>query len=668
MKQLTFTVSKGHPYPYGVHIQEHQINFCLVSKHAKQLALHLFDRSSGVEIAKIAFDPTVHKTGDIWHLALFSAEDLTHLVYAYTIDEGSMLLDPYAKAVNSSPTWGVSEQQYAPRGLLAPPAEFDFENITPPRIPLEDLVLYEMHVRGFTQHASSAVKQPGKFLGIIEKIPHLLELGVNAIELLPIHEFNECEYLLFHPHSDKKLCNYWGYSTVNFFSSMNRYAASSDPHAAIHEFKTMVKELHRHGIELILDVVFNHTAEGDEKGCILSFKGLDAKTYYMIDAKGHYLNYTGCGNTFNANHPVALEYILAALRYWVVEMHVDGFRFDLASALNRGTDGRPHAASCLIKAIGEDPCLAGVKLIAEPWDASGLYQLGIFSKENSRWAEWNDKYRDGVRRFIKGTPGSIGEFTKKICGSEDLFYGRAPSNSINFITAHDGFTLADLVSYNHKHNMANGEQNRDGSSHNESWNCGTEGSTEDPEILQLRARQIRNLHLALMVSQGVPMLLMGDEYRHSKKGNNNTWCQDNELNWFLWDQLAAEQEFYQFYRFVIHFRKRHPHFRRKTFLKDQDIDWHGTEPFKPNWESTSQFIAFTLKSAETEAQLYIAFNSQQLPVKVTLPPPPQFKSWRWIVNTSNPPPQDCYEAGEGPLQTALQLEMQGYSALLLKSL
>ena len=667
-------VIKGSCYPFGISSHEGQLNFSVAAKGAAQVTLLLIERSTGKMAASLQLDPHLHKTGDIWHIGVFLPENRGDLLYYYLID-GRPLLDPYAKSVHTAIDWGAdpiksppeSKLPYFPYGEAIPAAEFDFSQDVPPRLALADLIIYEMHVRGFTQDASSGVSHPGKFLGVIEKIPHLLELGVNAIELLPIQEFDECEYAWQHPHSSHKLYNYWGYSTVNFFSLMNRYACSEEAHAAIAEFKTMVWELHRNGIELILDIVFNHTSEGGETGVAYSFKGFDPQAYYMIDQKGHYLNFSGCGNTFNANHPISMQLILDALRYWVEEMHVDGFRFDLASIFNRGVDGTPLGISALVEAIAQDPCLSQVKLIAEPWDAAGFYQVGAFAQKSSRWSEWNDKYRDGVRRFIKGTVGSLTDFSKRICGSEDLYHGRAPQASINFVTAHDGFTLADLVSYNSKHNLANGENNRDGSDANESWNCGAEGETQEEAILALRERQIRNFHMAHMLSQGVPMLLMGDEYGHTKQGNNNTWCQDNALNWFLWDQLEKNSAFYRFYRLMIQFRKRHSLLRRTSFLTDHDIEWHGIEPCQPRWNSSETFIAFTLKSRETDQCLYAAFNAQGHEVALHIPSPPKFKTWRWIANSANPPPQDFYENGDGPLQISRHFKMPPYSATLLKA-
>jgi len=396
----------------------------------------------------------------------------------------------------------------------------------------------------------------------------------------------------------------------------------------------MVKELHKNGIEVILDVVYNHTAEGNEQGSYYSFKGIDNPIYYMMNSDGHYLNFSGCGNTFNCNHPVVSRLILDSLRYWVSEMHVDGFRFDLASILTRDPQGIPLADPPVVQMITNDPLLADVKLIAEAWDAAGLYQVGSFPG-GGRWAEWNGQYRDVVRRFIKGTDNQVGAFARALCGSDDLYGGnRQPYHSINFVTAHDGFTMRDLVSYQGKHNQSNGEENRDGSDHNESWNCGQEGETKNRKIHHLRERQIRNFFVCLLCSIGTPMILMGDEYGHTKWGNNNTWSQDNELNWFLWDELEKNQELFSFVSKLIQFRLKQPLLRRADFLRNEDVHWHGTDPMQADWGAASRFLAYTLIDHEKEHHLYIAFNSYFEDLHTTLPSPPESKKWHRIVDTS----------------------------------
>lgn len=719
MNALKFSVLSGQPEPLGVTIKDHGINFAVVSTHATSINLCLFTPEG---LHRPAFEIPMEKTGSVWHICLAGIPKTWF--YLYRVDGlPHCLLDPKSKSLFTTSIWGDSHRPvYVPLSVIDPIAPFDWEGVQPPKHALNDLIIYEMHVRGFTQHASSQVEHPGTFLGVIEKIPHLLELGVNAVELMPIHEFNELELKLSHPFTQQRLKNYWGYSTVNFFSPMQRYASNNAPSAAVTDFKAMVKALHQNGIEVILDVVFNHTAEGNEKGPVLSFKGLDNPVYYMIGPKNSYLNFSGCGNTFSCNHPVVVAHILESLRYWVSEMHVDGFRFDLASIFMRASNGSFMPSPPILEAISKDPILTQVKLIAEPWDAGGLYQVGSFYPKDPHWSEWNGKYRDSMRRFIKGT-GSKSSFATRICGSPDLYHSFSPIKSINFITCHDGFTLADLVSYNHRHNYANGEDNRDGSSHNESWNCGYEGPTEDKSILELRWRQMRNFHLALMLSRGVPMVLMGDEYGHSKEGNNNTWCQDNELNWFLWDQLETNAEFFRFYKAMIHFRKTHPVLKKNRFLTDAEVRWFGNDLDNPDWNPQAHhFLAFMiLKTAaavqgdkviqdlESESfpigvdhsqkvkatligkdygsrdcvnlspstavsrmiesdqgRLFAAFNADSKPISIHLPENVSPYEWHWIVNTASPSPYDFRDAQTSTAIVDKTYRMIPYSALLLE--
>lgn len=647
----------------GVSLQRNGINFAVyAAEEIESLSLSLFSKDN-TSLEEIPLDPQTNRTGAVWHIEIENPP--LPCQYAYRINgktsENPLLLDPYAYGVNTSHQWGLKEK-YSPLGEIVDPREtFAWEGDKAPNTPLKDSLIYEMHVRGFSNDSSSQVKHPGTYLGIIEKIPHLVDLGITAVELLPIHEFNECEYDRVNPYTGEQLYNYWGYSTVNTFSPMKRYASSDHLYAAQTEFKTMVKALHKHGIEVILDVVFNHTGEGSLLGPTLSYRGFDPRAYYIIDSKGKYLDFSGCGNTFNCSHPIASELILHSLRYWVYEMHVDGFRFDLATVFLRNQKGEPKETSSLIKAITADPILANTKLIAEPWDAGGLYRVGSFAPPQSRWSEWNGSYRDDVRSFIKGDAKAKNLFATRLCGSQDIYgRGHTPCTSLNFITCHDGFTLSDLVSYNTKHNMSNGEENRDGTQDNRSWNCGAEGVTKDKKIMELRSRQMRNLHVALMISQGIPMVLMGDEYGHTKQGNNNTWCQDNALNWFLWDKLDENGAFYRFYRLMIHFRKEHPQLCKGEFLSDQDIIWHGKEGKQPHWNNDDHFIAFTLKG---EHDLFIAFNASSKPVTVTFP---QGKyPWHWVVNTSSPSPNDFFE-GRGP-KAQPNIMMTPYSAIILKN-
>ncbi len=672
----TVKIHKGVREPLGVSIDPEGVNFAICAPHATHVTLCLFDLETDTLYSEIILDPKVNRTAGVWHVYLaslsipvgyaYKIDGPTSQIKFYKFDPTILLLDPYAISVNTTTVWD-NDSPYQPLGVVLPKETWESDKA--PNLSTQDLIIYEMHVRGFTEDSSSEVSNKGTFLGVIEKIPHLLELGVNAVELLPVHEFNEMEWKRFNPVTGQRLYQYWGYSTVNFFSLMNRFASSNKAGQAIRDFRKMVKALHDAGIEVILDVVFNHTAERDIKeGHTLSFRGIDNTIYYMT-SPDNYLDFTGCGSTVNCNNPIVRRMILDNLRYWVSEMHVDGFRFDLASIFSRGKSGLVLEEAPIIQEIEQDQVLKNAKLIAEPWDAAGLYEVGNFSS-SSRWVEWNGRYRDSVRKFIKGDFGQKGEFATRICGSEDLYKERSPVCSLNFITCHDGFTLCDLVSYNEKHNFPNGEDNRDGLNQNDSWNCGVEGVTEDPKILKLRERQMKNFHLALMISQGVPMLLMGDEYGHTKLGNNNTWCQDNTLNWFLWDRLknsAGESGYYRFYKMVINLRKRTPLFKHQRFLKNNDIEWHGVNPFEPSWESPKRFIAFTLKGTGKE-EIYIAFNASDDVETVEVPESPSGSPWLMLIDTFKESPEDIVEEDEAQVLDSKILQMQPYSAVLLKTL
>lgn len=670
---LQFQTSNGAPEPLGVTLTPEGANFSLFSEHATSVILCLFSPENLEQpVQEISLKVPENKTNNCWHICVHQLP--TPFLYAFHLDGPKnpdfkydihqLLSDPYARTLKTHSQWGQRNTPYRPLDVVLAEQTFDWEGDTPPNIPREQLIIYEMHVRGFTAHSSSQVVHPGTFLGMIEKIPYLTSLGINAVELLPIFEFNECEYDKKNPFTHRPLYNYWGYSTINFFAPMKRYASSEAMNASIIEFKQLVKALHRAGIEVILDVVYNHTAEGNEKGPVLSFKGIDNPVYYTLD-KDHYANYTGCGNTVNCNHPVVQQFIVDSLRYWVSEMHVDGFRFDLASILTRGQHGEPLEKPPLLDAIAKDPVLSKVKLISEPWDAGGLYQLGFFAANNKCWSEWNDQYRDVVKQFIRGV-GPKGIFMTRLCGSQDIYGKQSPACSINFITAHDGFTLKDLVSYNHKHNWENGEENRDGFNSNESWNCGAEGATQNKKIQALRTRQMRNFMMALMISRGIPLMLMGDEYGHTRRGNNNAWCQDNELNWFLWDHLQQNEEFHRFCSMLIRFRKEHPIFWTDRFYSDKDLEWHGQETLKPNWSDEERLLAWVLKDPEKGNDLYVAFNSGHEKIKIKFPDCPEGSSWHWIINTASPSPYDFRdEAMRIPIVNQ-EYGMQPYSALLLK--
>jgi glycogen operon protein len=533
-------------------------------------------------------------------------------------------------------------------------SRFDWEFDQPLNIPLADSVIYETHVRGFTRHPSSGVERPGTFLGLTEKIPYLQSLGVTAVELLPIYEFEECGNVLKSPATGEQLYDYWGYNPISFFVPNAAYSTAPGDSGPLDEFKTLVKRMHAAGIEVILDVVFNHTAEGDEKGPTHSFRGIDNPTYYTLNrTTGEYLNYSGCGNTLNCNHPVVRDLVCEALRYWVTEMHVDGFRFDLASILGRGQDGSVLANPPLLEHLAYDPVLAQTKLIAEAWDAAGLYQVGTFPAWG-RWAEWNGRYRDDLRKYIRGEAGMVSALATRLLGSADLYMlnDREPWHSINFITCHDGFSLADMMAYDVKHNEANGEENRDGLNENLSWNCGVEGPTDDPAILSLRSRQVRNFATLLLLSHGVPMILSGDEVGRSQRGNNNAYCQDNELSWFDWTLTGTNASLLRFFRLLIRFRADHPVLRRETFGSSDEeslepsVEWHGVALHQPDWSYESRTLAMHLHGCPngSHENLYLISNAHWEAHEFELPVVP---GWRWVraVDTSLAAPDDIADPG-----------------------
>ncbi|OMP01291.1 hypothetical protein COLO4_12004 [Corchorus olitorius] len=732
----SFKIFPGQAFPLGVSEVDNGINFAIFSQHATAVTLCLslpqrgeLDSMAGT-MTEISLDPRVNKTGDIWHICI---EDLprSNVLYGYCMDgpkdwdkghrfdRSNVLIDPYAKLVEGRRHFGDPKHK-----LSKFLGTYDFDNLpfdwgndyTLPNIPEKDLVIYEMNVRAFTADESSCLDPTvrGTYAGLIEKIPYLLELGINAVELLPVFEFDEFE-LQRRPNPRDHMVNTWGYSTINFFAPMSRYASGSGGAVnASREFKEMVKALHGAGIEVILDVVYNHTNEADdEHPYTTSFRGIDNKVYYMLDLnnKGRLLNFSGCGNTLNCNHPVVMELILDSLRHWygykshgvfvidrhvpffivtkcrVTEYHVDGFRFDLASVLCRGTDGSPLNAPPLIMAIAKDSILSRCKIIAEPWDCGGLYLVGSFPNWD-RWAEWNGKYRDDLRRFIKGDPGMKGAFATRVAGSADLYKinNRKPYHSVNFVIAHDGFTLRDLVSYNFKHNEANGEGGNDGCNDNFSWNCGFEGETDNADINALRSRQMKNFHLALMISQGTPMMLMGDEYGHTRYGNNNSYGHDTALNNFQWQQLDARKDnHFRFFSEVIKFRLTHPVFRHDNFLSKGDVTWH-----EDNWDNPeSKFLAFTLHD-QSGGDIYLAFNALDYFVKVSIPPPPPKRHWcrvisvihkcnfKWLllishipystlisVDTNLPSPKDFVPEGVPGIESTYNLAP--YSSILLEA-
>ncbi|HBN09685.1 MAG TPA: glycogen debranching enzyme GlgX [Cyanobacteria bacterium UBA8530] len=651
----TFKLRPGKPFPFGATMVPGGVNFSIYSSYATSCTLVLFEKESNEPMAEIPFNESF-RVGNVWSMVVFDL-DCEDIEYGYRMegpfspetghrfDASKILLDPYAKAIGGRDTWGQTpdwQNVFPYRGRLVF-EDFDWEDDHPLELPMEELVIYEAHVRSLTKHPSSGLKHPGTFAALKEKISHLKELGINCLELMPVYEFDEFENSRRNDETGELLFNYWGYSTVGFFAPKSGFAATGRLGMQVDEFKSLVKELHKSGIEVILDVVFNHTAEGNERGPTLSFRGIDNKTYYMLTPEGYYFNFSGCGNTLNCNNPVVRNLVLDCLRYWVAEYHIDGFRFDLAAILGRDSQGAPLANPPLLETLAYDPVLGRCKLIAEAWDAGGLYQVGSFPAYG-RWAEWNGKYRDDVRKFLKGEPGMVGALSQRIQGSPDLYAwnDRGAAASINFITCHDGFTLFDLFAYNEKHNEANGEKNQDGGNDNDSWNCGVEGPTNDPEIKALRLRQIKNAWTILMLSQGIPMVLMGDEMGRTQDGNNNNYCHDSELNWLDWGLLEENSELFHFCKNLVAFRKAHPVLRRSGHLSNQDlsgcgyadITWHGTRAWQADWSDSSRVLAFMLCDHHSgDDFLYVAFNSHWDALDFELPQLPEGKKWHVAVNT-----------------------------------
>jgi glycogen operon protein len=678
-------VRVGVPLPLGTYARGDGVNFAFFSRHASRVRLELFDRPEDARAARVIdLDPARNRTGDVWHVWIVGIRP--GQLYAYRVDGpyqprdghrfnfNKLLLDPFATAISRLPSWefdpargydpsvpdGDSVSSRIDNAGAMPKCVFTQEHFhwhedRPPRHPWSKTVIYETHVRGFTIHPSSGVEHPGTYRGLMEKIPYFKELGVTAVELMPLQEFNEHQVKGINPQTGQPLGNYWGYDPVTFFAPKASYSSSGGVGQQKLEFKGMVQAFHRAGIEVFLDVVFNHTAEGNEQGPTLCFRGIDNTIFYMLaDDKRSYRDYTGTGNTINANHPVVRDHIYTALRYWVVEMHVDGFRFDLAAVLGRGRSGNLLPNPPLLERIAEDPILRDVKIIAEAWDAAGAYEVGSFSER--RWAEWNGQYRDDVRRFWRGDDGMLGLFASRICGSADIYSksGKGPESSINFVTCHDGFTLNDLVSYRCKHNEANGENNRDGTNDNLSENYGPEGETTDARIEALRKGQIKNFLLTLFISRGVPMLLGGDEYRRTQGGNNNAYCQDNETSWHDWSCLEQHRDIFRFTRGMIAFRRDHPVLSKEQFYMDAEIHWFGPKGGLPNWfDPKAKRFACLIQEDEQRA-LCLMFNAGAEAVDFGLPPVLPGTRWHLAVDTSREAPQDLFTAGEEPLWENLQ--------------
>ena len=670
-KQSGFNLRPGKPLPFGATLfPAGGVNFSIYSRHAISCELVLFRKHEPEPFATIPF-PDEFRIGNVFTMVVFDL-DFENIEYGFRMDgpfdieEGhwfdktKILMDPYAKAIGGRDIWAEEpdwDDIYPHRARIFFD-DFDWEDDHPLEIPLEDMIIYEMHVRGFTQHPSSGVKYPGTFAGIRGKIPYLKELDINCVELLPIHEFDECENATISPITGKRLLNYWGYSNVGFFAPKAGYAASGKFGMQVDELKALVKELHRNDIEVILDVVFNHTAEGNEKGPYISYRGIDNKTYYMLTPEGYYFNFSGCGNTLNCNNPIVRNMILDCLRHWVADYHIDGFRFDLAAILGRDQSGAPMNNPPLLETLAFDPILGKCKLIAEAWDAGGLYQVGSFPSWG-RWAEWNGKYRDELRKFLKGDLGMVEAMIQRLQGSPDLYQWRGTSASVNFITAHDGFTLMDMVSYNEKHNEANGEGNADGENDNDSWNCGLEGPTEDPEVNRLRIKQIKNAAAMLLLSHGMPMILGGDEMGRTQSGNNNAYCQDNELSWIDWTLLDTNAEIVDFYKKMIAFRKAHQVIRSSSHSENKDyidsgypdISWHGTKAWQVDPSDERPIIAFLLcglyaeDGTEEDNYIYVAMNMHWEANTFELPKLPEGMSWHVFANTDMQPPDDIQEVG-----------------------
>ncbi|MBI3924859.1 MAG: glycogen debranching protein GlgX [Armatimonadetes bacterium] len=640
----------GRSYPPGAVWNRRGVNFSLYSRNATAVELELYAHAEdGRPQDVIRLEPGQHRTFHYWHAFVPNLEP--GQLYGYRVegptgrghryDPEKLLLDPYGRATAVPASYDRKAASrpgdnaaVAMKSVVVDPFAYDWEDDAPPRREFSQTVIYELHVRGFTRDPSSQVAshRRGTYAGLIERIPYLVDLGVTAVELLPVFLFDAQD-------APAGLTNYWGYSPVSFFSPHLAYSSVPKPLAAIDEFRDMVKALHRAGIEVILDVVYNHTAEVDGRGPTLCFRGIENSVYYLLNPQGTYVDVTGCGNTFNANHSVVRALISDSLRYWVEHMHVDGFRFDLASVLSRDEDGRATANPPVLWQIETDPVLAGTKLIAEAWDVGGLYQLGSFVGD--RWREWNGRFRDDVRSFLKGDRGSVAHLAARLLASPDVFEHeeREPDQSINFVTCHDGFTLNDLVTYNRKHNELNREGNRDGQEDNRSWNCGLEGPTDDPEMERLRNRQVKNFLTVTLVSMGVPMLLMGDEIRRTQQGNNNAYCQDYELSWMDWRLLERHGDVYRFARELIHYRRLLEPFRSgelslREVLRRAKVEWSGTLLGRPDWSDDSHSLTVTVKL--NRQAFHLILNAYWEPLEFELPE----GAWQRILDTFLEPPED----------------------------
>lgn len=680
-------ITVGESFPIGSTVREDGVNFCLFSKNAQRVDLLLFDHKEDMTPAQvIPLDPRKNKTYHYWHVMIHGMK--AGQLYGYRVagpydssrghrfDPDKILLDPYAKAV-AMPKPRKSKSKAKGESWITPPmksvvcdlSDYDWENDHHPRRKFAQTVIYEMHVAGFTKNPNAGVSAQarGTYAGLIEKIPYLVELGITAVELLPV-------FLFDNRFAQNGLGNYWGYSPISFFAVHPGYSSSDDPLKALDEFRDMVKALHRAGIEVILDVVYNHTGEGGEGGPIYSFKGIDNSIYYTLEEdKSRYANYSGCGNTLNANQPIVRRMIIDSLHFWVKQMHIDGFRFDLASILARDENGRVIENPPILWDIESDPVLAGTKLIAEAWDAAGLYQVGTFIGDS--WKEWNGKFRDDVRSFLKGDNGVVTRFVSRLVGSPDLYaqQEREPEQSINFVTCHDGFTLNDLVTYNYKHNEANGEDNRDGSNDNISWNGGEEGPTNNPLIEAWRNRQIKNFFAVTLLSVGAPMILMGDELRRTQHGNNNAYCQDNETSWMDWSLLPKHKDVFRFVKELIHHRiirdasQEEYAMSLRALLDQRLITWHGVKLNEPDWAENSHSIAFTVQSLSGSMAMHYIINAYSEPLTFELPRLTlnSDHKWRRWIDTNLPSPQDICKWDEAPEVSDFVYSINAYSLAIL---
>ncbi|MCP4220292.1 MAG: glycogen debranching protein GlgX [bacterium] len=704
-KKLRFFSGFTSRLLYGADIDGDGVYFSIFSRNASKVWLLLFDSADSDRPShEIPLDPKINRTGDIRHIWVRGIKE--GQLYLWRMDNpdlrssrhcfspSQLLIDPYARALTGNMEWTLENPNPVVyqngAGAAGMPKcvvcsdDFDWEGDIPLNRPLAETVIYECHVRGLTAAKKDGAAHPGTYKGVVEIIPHLKELGITAVEFLPVQEFGAVQLRRRNPLKNEKVLNYWGYNTVCFFAPDGRYSSGGTMGEQVREFKYMVRELHKAGIEVILDIVFNHTGEGGKEGPAFSFKGIDNSIYYMVDPRsGEYLDYTGCGNTINCNHPVVKDFIISCLHYWVVQMHVDGFRFDLASVLGRDEQGNLLANPPLLRRIEEDPVLRDTKIIAEAWDAAGAYQVGEFT---GRWGEWNGKFRDDVRRFWRGEKDSVGYFATRISGSSDLFGGgRTPHHSINFAFSHDGFTLKDWTSYNSKHNLHNAHNNEDGDSWNHSHNHGVEGETNNPRIKALRIRQAKNLFATLMLSLGVPMMLGGDEFLRTQQGNNNPYCQDNEISWFDWELVNKNPGMLRFAKEMICFRKRMHVLRKQSFYSGRtsveelnpDIEWFGPKSRIPDWHGELSVLAALINGAcsdeehghDTLYDLFIMFNADPRPQVFHVPPAPNGGQWRIAVKTDNPEPADIFSRGcEPPLPAKMKIfKLKGRSLAVLIS-